>query len=257
MIFHQPSNSRGGFNFNSFIYRDTEWKQHFHKNYELIYVKCGNADIRINDEKINLTKGCAVLLFPYSVHSIKINSLSTVWIGVFSDDYISEYSNNHKNKSYAIIRLSEAIGEFLENDLFKAHTPQKYYLIGYLNIVCGQLDEYGEYTKKHGDMSRMAEILKYIDNNYTDEISMTQAAQVLGYEYHYFSKIFHNCFSINFSEFVNMYRVENASRLLNSDSDMSIADIAEKSGFKSIRNFNRCFKKIYGTSPSDYRKITD
>jgi len=50
-------------------------------------------------------------------------------------------------------------------------------------------------------------------------------------------------------------RVENASKLLLADNDLSIAEIADKSGFNNISNFNRQFKMVKQLVPSEYRKI--
>ena len=52
--------------------------------------------------------------------------------------------------------------------------------------------------------------------------------------------------------FLNEIRIERACKLLR-DKECLITEVAEKSGFKYISNFNRKFKEIVGKSPSDYR----
>lgn len=60
----------------------------------------------------------------------------------------------------------------------------------------------------------------------------------------------------NFLDFVNSYRIKEASRLLveHSSAELSVLEIAYKTGFNSIAPFNRAFKIIQGMTPTQYRK---
>lgn len=92
----------------------------------------------------------------------------------------------------------------------------------------------------------------YISEHISESISMRDAARELGYEYHYFSALFHKSFSMNFKNFLNVFRFDIARRLLENKS-VDIGDISEKCGFGSQRNFNRVFKSLAGVTPSEYR----
>ncbi len=59
--------------------------------------------------------------------------------------------------------------------------------------------------------------------------------------------------SINVSQYVNKYRLQHAADLLQGSNE-SVTKIAEKSGFMTRSNFYREFQRVYGCSPSDYRK---
>ena len=58
----------------------------------------------------------------------------------------------------------------------------------------------------------------------------------------------------NVSAYINALRLEHASRLLTSQPDMDIQQIAAASGFSSHRYFSTCFKQRFGLSPTDYRR---
>lgn len=62
--------------------------------------------------------------------------------------------------------------------------------------------------------------------------------------------------SLNYSQFISKYRVEEARRLMRSDPDskLTIAAIAYDSGFNSISSFNTLFKKFTNTKAIDYRR---
>ncbi|MCI5056885.1 MAG: helix-turn-helix domain-containing protein [Flavobacteriales bacterium] len=60
----------------------------------------------------------------------------------------------------------------------------------------------------------------------------------------------------NFNDFINSYRVKYACKILenNSNRDKTILEIAYSIGYKSISPFNKAFKELTGTTPTQYRK---
>ena len=78
-------------------------------------------------------------------------------------------------------------------------------------------------------------------------------ASDLGYDYRYLSRVFNETMGVGFKTFVNQYRCDMVKSLI-SDTTLSLSEIALSSGFQSIRSFNRVFRQITGTSPSDLLK---
>ena len=98
----------------------------------------------------------------------------------------------------------------------------------------------------------MGELLDYIAVHYTENLNLKLLAEKFGYEYHYLSRLLSKNYNINFKELLNRYRMEKALELLQ-ETDMSITEVAMKSGFQSIRNFNLIFKQSTGVSPNEYK----
>ena len=59
-----------------------------------------------------------------------------------------------------------------------------------------------------------AEISRFIDAHYGEDISMQDAAAALRYSDAYFCKLFKQCFKVNFSAYLNEYRVNRARQLI-------------------------------------------
>lgn len=57
----------------------------------------------------------------------------------------------------------------------------------------------------------------------------------------------------NFNQFLNHYRIEEASARLLSQKHLPILSIALDVGFRSMSSFNKAFKDIHGLTPSNYR----
>lgn len=66
---------------------------------------------------------------------------------------------------------------------------------------------------------------------------------------HYFKKVTGR----TLSDFINEVRIGHARKLL-IDTDKTIVEIAYLSGYETLSNFNRCFHKLSGMSPSVYRR---
>jgi AraC-like DNA-binding protein len=101
----------------------------------------------------------------------------------------------------------------------------------------------------------MSAVMEYTMNNYHTQISLETIAMVAAMTKNAFCKYFKKRTNKTYFRFLNELRVENASKLLLSDMDLSIAEIADKSGFNNISNFNRQFKTVKHIVPSEYRKI--
>jgi AraC-like DNA-binding protein len=92
----------------------------------------------------------------------------------------------------------------------------------------------------------------YINN----ELNLYDLANFLNVSSSYLSYILNTCLDINFYQFVNKYRVEEAQRRIkNNDAQkFTLLTIAFESGFNSKASFNRIFKNITGLTPSEYQK---
>ena len=95
--------------------------------------------------------------------------------------------------------------------------------------------------------------VKYIEDHFTEDITLSGMSKDLGYHYRYLSAVVNRCFGAGFNEVVNRYRVDLACRLL-TETDDSVTEIASRVGYDSQRSFNRCFKAVTGKTPRDYRK---
>lgn len=95
-------------------------------------------------------------------------------------------------------------------------------------------------------------IERYIRKHYTTELSMQDVARAMNYSEAYFCKLFKQCFKVNFSAWLNEFRVEKAKEMLR-DTRLSIREISLACGYADANYFARVFKRITGKTPSEYR----
>lgn len=88
------------------------------------------------------------------------------------------------------------------------------------------------------------------------ELTLDMLAETLGIAAKDLSMIINRHFNVNFYEFVNGYRIEEAQRRLldPANKEKTITDIYLEVGFNSKSVFNTFFKKLVGKTPSEYRQ---
>lgn len=87
-------------------------------------------------------------------------------------------------------------------------------------------------------------------------LTLEQLAQQLVMPPRTLSNVINRSFGCNFFEFVNGYRIDEAKRLLADPGcrDRTVMEVMMESGFNSKATFNTFFKKLVGTTPTQYRR---
>ena len=94
----------------------------------------------------------------------------------------------------------------------------------------------------------------YLDKHYMEEITLDMIAEKYYFNASYFSTIFKNYFGKSFSNYLIEIRMKKAKELLVS-SDEKIKEITNKVGYNDANYFIRAFKKYYGYTPEEYRRM--
>ena len=95
-------------------------------------------------------------------------------------------------------------------------------------------------------------IERYIREHYSTEISMQSVARAMNYSDAYFCKLFKQCFKVNFSAWLNEYRIDRAREMLQ-NTRLSVREVSTACGYSDANYFARVFKWVTGKTPSEYR----
>ncbi len=96
------------------------------------------------------------------------------------------------------------------------------------------------------------QLVKFVDDNYMQDIGIGQIAERLNITPNYLSTLFHKKTGTNFMSYLKNVRLHKAKELL-SDPNMQIQQVAEQVGYFSTRHFARLFNEQFGQLPSEYR----
>lgn len=95
--------------------------------------------------------------------------------------------------------------------------------------------------------------LKFIDDNFTDDITLAQLAGISGISIQHFCRCFRARMGMRPMEYITRRRISEAKQLLRS-SRISISEIAEIVGYSGVTYFGMVFRKYEGISPSGFRR---
>ena len=96
-------------------------------------------------------------------------------------------------------------------------------------------------------------ITRYLQEHLSEDVSLSVLAEEFHLSAQYISQLFKNEIGVNFLAYLTNIRMEQAKKLLLSTS-LSVAEVAEQSGYGDYRVFTKVFKKSEGVTPSQYRR---
>lgn len=123
------------------------------------------------------------------------------------------------------------------------------WLTGIINRFIGYVFE----LKEVGHSVTLRKITRFVAANYMNKITLEDIAEQVHFSKSHVSKIFNEEMGESLTAFVTRVRVEKSKRLL-ADSSLSIAEVAELTGFETQSYFTKQFKAATGVSPKIFRE---
>lgn len=93
---------------------------------------------------------------------------------------------------------------------------------------------------------------QYVNARFTDPVSLSAVAAHVHLSRNHFCKVFKESVGMTLTEYISRVRVEKAKTLL-AGSRFRVHEVADRTGFNSISQFNRAFRAYTTLSPTAYR----
>jgi AraC family transcriptional regulator len=100
---------------------------------------------------------------------------------------------------------------------------------------------------------RLQSSIDFIENNLTEEITLTEVAEEANCSLYHFHRLFQILVGNSVKEYIRKRRLTFAAREL-VETQKSVIDIAFDYQYGAPESFTRAFKKMHGLSPLEYRK---
>jgi AraC-like DNA-binding protein len=236
---------------------------HNHDYFEIELVTSGHGYQMINGKKYPMKPGMFYILAPSDNHKFFIQKNITVWNISFTHSFLPE------NFSYAFAQKKEDLIFFLDEEELNfvsqifinaqkehIHKPKlsDVLLNQSLSLLLTIIMRKGDLLiEREQQNAPILDAISYVKLHYTQNPSRELVAQHCHLNASYLSSAFKNVTGKTFSDYLIDLKISHAKKLLRHTSE-SIMLIAQNSGFESICNFNRTFKKKTQLSPSEYRK---
>ena len=102
-------------------------------------------------------------------------------------------------------------------------------------------------------VNRINRAIDFITQQPCDELTLEQLAEISCYSKFHFLREFHRLMGETPFAFIQRTRLERAARQLVYVRNNSITEYAYENGFSSPQAFSKCFRRHFGTTPSDYQ----
>ena len=246
---------------------DRKSPNHFHRAYEIYYLKSGEATYFVDDKVYDVKKGEFVLIRPGVIHVTRYSHECHKRLLIyFKDEFISEFLKLEPDICAAFdkvhIRLfknREQRAADIMNHVMYEYQKENASLV-LLKCLLGELLKFlGENSFEANkvsltsDENKILEIVSYINKNYFSNITLEGLAKKFFLNPSYLSRSFKEVTGLGYKEYLTSVRLKEAVLLLK-NTNLNITGICVKTGFASQNHFCKTFKKAFSTSPLKYRK---
>lgn len=255
---------------------DPQIRWHQHDEYELHLITETSGKVYVGDYIGEFKPGHLVLIGPNIPHNWISNELPTT--GIPKRDIILQFDDKPLRKSCELLpelkqvlplleRAKQGIefngnSDFAKQQLLKIKSCDGVYAFNeFLTLIMGlsnhkdyQLLSNSELVDCRVDVSikQFTEVIKYVKQNISSPISMTDIAKKANMDSSHFSRCFKKTTGKTFTGFINHLRVGLACQLL-TETDKYVSTICYEVGYNNVANFNRRFSEIKKITPTEYR----
>lgn len=252
---------------------------HWHDEFEIIIITEGSVCVQIANSSFVLNKGEGYFLNSGILHSAKLLSPRGYQRALIFSPEIAAHNEDivwktyikpvFKKQALPFIKLSPGISWQknilqLSNDAWLTGAYEKtdypitvrHNLTRVFSLIKSNIDlieNETEFTDKaKQDELRIKKILFFIENNYHTTITIANIAKSGDISISSCLRLFKQILKITPIQYLIKYRLQKAVEAFYSLEGRSIGDIAYFCGFAEATYFNRCFKKEFGCTPTEY-----
>ncbi len=235
--------------------------EHYHSSFELYYMKEGKCNYFIEDRSYDVVSGDIILIPAGTIHRTNYNTKThSRYLINFSEEFISSeifhavlklgYLYSNRALSVHIDTIFSMIEEeYVRNDTLSIHALKTYTEQLLLLMVRS-----GNEKKRESDGNVIVEgAVKYIQENYMNEVRLSAVAKLMNVSTEHLSRIFKKETGFGFNEYLTLYRLQRAEHILVNEPGRAVGEIAYFCGFNDSNYFSYKFKQKYGISPTKAR----
>ncbi|MFS8580926.1 MAG: AraC family transcriptional regulator [Novibacillus thermophilus] len=241
-------------------------REHHHAVHQILYAIEGRGRITIDRSSYEVAQDNAVVIAPYTRHSVISDSRLTLLVLAFDEKSLDSFvQRDIMNKFFKKSRyftlnpmVSGELRQFLRKILFEQSQrfplgsyAIKIHLLHFL-LVLARFQEAPQHTDTN--TLRAERIKHYIETLYYEPLTAKDISSRLGISTRYVNNIFKEQYHMTPMQYLAEVRIQTAKKLL-AETDKDIATICFEVGYENLSTFYRVFKKTVNMSPNRYRQL--
>ena len=257
------------------VKKNFDFPLHYHPEVELNFISKGKGIKRVVGDHVGEIDNLELVLIgpnlphywsDYKCKTKKIHEITIQFsLDFFDQSFLKKRLmkpiNDMMKESIRGIMFSEATIEKVKDKLLSLSTVTGFEsfitMMEILNELAisenkTHLSSYSIENETFVDNDDMKLVYDYIHKNFDKKITLEEIAQHVNMSIVTFNRFIKKRSGKTFINYLNEIRVSYASRWL-IEKDMSISEIAYLCGFNNIANFNKIFKSLKGSTPTEFR----
>lgn len=255
--------------------QDECFDTHWHTDIEIIMPVENWYDATVDGKYFHIEPGDILIIPSGALHSIEapdngmrfiflLDMSSIASIHGFSEVEVMLSSPLHISKT-AFPHIYDDVYSFLMQIRDEYFNKEPFYELTIFSLLLDMLVTIGRnhlsnmevssntrIYKQQEYVNKFNSVMEYIDEHYMEDFTLDDIASAVGFSKYHFSRLFKQYTGFTFCAYICHRRVKIAEKLLEQP-ELSITEVAMKSGFPSISTFNRVFRQQKNCSPTEYR----
>ncbi len=237
-----------------------EWGN-FHDNIEMIFVKKGDMNLRLDGVNVHATEGATVIVNQDVLHAVGSHSTVDYYYVIIDNSFCRENHLVLEELYFKTIVYDAEIFDKLDvlvesyyngedNKFFvqKVRTA----ILDLLVLVCERYSHERQENENTPTLRFVKQAVEYVFNKFQEDISLEDISKYVGVSKYHFAREFHKATGHTFVDFLNGVRCDHAKQLLKT-TKKGISNICLECGFSSSSYFSRIFRDYTGMTPLKYR----
>jgi len=253
------------------------WEYHSHDFYELyIHVK-GGQYFCVDSDRYELTPDVCILIPPFCMHGLaqsgEMRGYERAWLNLSPELlgrlgcgqvdlkalFASYTSRGHhlfqmtRKETDICVDLMERLQKMNHSSSALDRFQCCSLIVGYLSVFCDVITRAAPLPAAPSTGSVIQQVLTYINEHYTQPVSIEDLARRFCVSVSYLSHEFNRYTRRSIYDYVLYRRIMLAREMITTPA--SLNTIAYDCGFNDYSNFLRTFNRIVGMSPREYREL--
>ena len=246
---------------------------HHHIESEIFHLTKGECLIGIDEKEYQIKAGDSVFLEAGANHYVKPVKKDEQfhYYAICFDSSVFGDENDAARQVFEHLRIKRFLdlSHELEKEIESIVEKQKNADFGYQFLIKGvlfkiisyiiQTNQFVEISTEIDAIKRISpnsvieSALQYIKEHYRENLSLEDLLELTSYSKSHFIRMFKNATGLNYTDYVNKFRIEKSCIDL-IYSDKNITQIATENGFNNIQYYSKIFKHYMLVTPKQYQK---
>ena len=241
---------------------------HSHPAIEIVKVQSGTLSCYVGGDMVSVPANKTILINSNIGHILSSQDAEILYMhidisgykdGVYRGEFANIYAfvSSAQAKPYLLLSDNEELEDILQkiqNKYYDDREEGRWYLKAYIYELVAFLFAHSFVQPSPiVKIEKIEPVVRYIDEHFNQPITLDDICAGAGYNKYAVCHTFKAVTGQTVFAYINFLRIQAAVKRF-TEKKCTITEIATECGFSSVAYFNRVFKSVMGSAPSQYRK---